>query len=60
MQVTAIIPSEEGPIQFQGDLPPEEFNFIFTVGLATLLKQGALSQQFLSKVKQEPTSPIIV
>ncbi len=42
MQVKNLVKTKQGTYQFDGELSEEEHEFVITVGLHTLMEQGAL------------------
>ena len=42
MQISKVIKTDEGTVKFEGEITQEEHEFVLTVGLHTLIQQGAL------------------
>lgn len=43
MEIKKSIKTKDGTVVFKGKLSPEEHDFVLSVGLNTLIEQGALS-----------------
>lgn len=45
MEIKKSIKTKDGTVMFKGELSPEEYDFVLSVGLNTLIEQGAIAMQ---------------
>ena len=45
MEIKKSIKTKDGTVMFKGELSPEEHDFVLSVGLNTLIEQGAFAMQ---------------
>ncbi len=43
MEIKKSIKTKDGTVMFKGELSPEEHDFVLSVGLNTLIEQGAIA-----------------
>ncbi len=43
MEIKKSIKNKDGTVRFKGELSPEEHDFVLSVGLNTLIEQGAIA-----------------
>lgn len=43
MEIKKTIKTKDGTVMFKGELSPEEHDFVLSVGLNTLIEQGAIA-----------------
>lgn len=55
MKINKVIETEQGTVQFQGELSAEEFDIVVEAGLAILLRMGVLSTL---KIEQANTNQL--
>jgi len=59
MEIKKSIKNKDGTVVFKGSLSPEEHDFILSVGLNTLIEQGAIAMTAEEDVELEEEDPDI-
>lgn len=57
MDVRKAIKTSEGTVIFEGELSQEEHDYVLSIGLLTLLEQGALPFKHMSEENISSVSP---
>lgn len=50
MEIKKSIKTKDGTVMFKGELSPEEHDFVLSVGLNTLIEQGAFAMQQVEEI----------
>jgi len=53
MEIKKSIKTKDGTVMFKGELSPEEHDFVLSVGLNTLVEQGAIAMSTEEDIELE-------